>query len=282
MHKVWDDANDAHGVRPTSISVQLHADGETVATVELTADMGWEYTFTNLPELNEDGESIAYSVTETKVEYYETLIAGTTITNRLEEKTPKAFTEIAGAKTWVDNDDAAGRRPGSITVQLLRDGEVYRELVVTSATGWRYTFSELPVDDGYGHDYVYEIHELGVPGYFGMVEGYDLTNTLLGGVTVETRRTGGGGGSEKTPTTHHGRVAQTRRTGTPPPMKMNDLNDEELEELFDMFGYGVPLWGQLMPTGDETPAWPWIFAGIGAAALMAIPVIGRKRRRRRT
>ena len=35
-------------------------------------------------------------------------------------------------------------------------------------------------------------------------------------------------------------------------------------------------------SGDETPVWPWIFAGIGAVALLMIPIIGRRKRRRGT
>ena len=43
--KVWDDKNNQDGIRPASITVNLLADGEVVATAELTAEGGWTYTF---------------------------------------------------------------------------------------------------------------------------------------------------------------------------------------------------------------------------------------------
>jgi len=70
----------------------------------------------------------------------------------------------------------------------------------------------------------------------------------------------------------------SRRTGTPGPA-FEALTEQELEELFDLFGYGTPLWGELRDTGDETPAWPFAFAGAGLMALLAVLFIGKKRRR---
>ena len=56
------------------------------------------------------------------------------------------------------------------------------------------------------------------------------------------------------------------------------MTEEELEELFDLFGYGTPLWGELLGTGDETPLAPWLFAGLGILALAALMLTGRRRR----
>ena len=103
-----------------------------------------------------------------------------------------------------------------------------------------------------------------------------IENTKWGGTDKE-RRGGSGEDGEERPTTH-GRLAETRRTGTPP-MHLEELTEEEFEEMIDLFGYGVPLWGMLMGTGDETPVWPWIFAGIGVIALILIPIIGRRRKK---
>ena len=47
--------------------------------------------------------------------------------------------------------------------------------------------------------------------------------------------------------------------------------------MFDLFGYGTPLFGML-GTGDETPAYPFVFAGIGVIALAVALFIRRKRR----
>jgi len=71
----------------------------------------------------------------------------------------------------------------------------------------------------------------------------------------------------------------SRKTGTPKPV-FEERTEQELEDLFDLFGYGTPLWGELRDTGDETPAWPYAFAGIGLMALIALLVIEGKKRRR--
>ena len=68
----------------------------------------------------------------------------------------------------------------------------------------------------------------------------------------------------------------TRKTGSSRP-RYEDYTEEELEELFDLFGYGTPLFGML-DTGDETPAYPFVFAGIGVIALAVALFIRRKRR----
>lgn len=44
-------------------------------------------------------------------------------------------------KVWKDNDSES--RPQSITVQLLRDGEVYDSVVLSKENNWRYTWADL-------------------------------------------------------------------------------------------------------------------------------------------
>ena len=51
-----------------------------------------------------------------------------------------------------------------------------------------------------------------------------------------------------------------------------------MEELLDLFEYPTPLWGELMPTGDDTPIYPFIFGGIGVVAIVLLLVLGRRRR----
>ena len=51
-----------------------------------------------------------------------------------------------------------------------------------------------------------------------------------------------------------------------------------MEDLIDLFDYMTPLWGML-GTGDETPAYPYVFGGVGALAVVALAFFGRKRRK---
>lgn len=57
--------------------------------------------------------------------------------------TPDEIT-IEGRKTWLDNNNAYGTRPESITIILQgSDGNVYSK-EVTAEDGWSWTFSGLP------------------------------------------------------------------------------------------------------------------------------------------
>ncbi|WP_156008984.1 Cna B-type domain-containing protein, partial [Streptococcus ruminantium] len=141
VNKVWKDKDNQDGLRPTSITVNLLADGEVVRTETITpnADGDWSHTFTDLPEYK-NGKKITYTVSEEKVEGYETTVEGTTITNT---HTPET-TEVAGTKTWNDNNDQDGKRPKSITVNLLADGQPVASKIVTADDNWAYKFSNLP------------------------------------------------------------------------------------------------------------------------------------------
>ncbi|MBR6890389.1 MAG: Cna B-type domain-containing protein, partial [Clostridia bacterium] len=202
----------------------------------------------------------------------------TTITNTLIPRTPEKFTELSGKKTWDDDEDIRGLRPEQITVRLLQNGVEILSLTVEASDGWVYSFGELPVDDGYGNLYTYELREDGVPGYYPKVDGMDVLNTLLmkerpKGDETESERPDSG----NTDTPKGLKTVENRDTGTPTP-SFEEMTEAEMEELFDMFGYDTPLWG-MMGTGDETPAWPWAFGGAGALALIALAILTRRRRR---
>ncbi|OTP09471.1 hypothetical protein A5844_002249, partial [Enterococcus sp. 10A9_DIV0425] len=59
--KTWDDADNQDGKRPDSITVNLLADGEQIATKVVTENDGWSYEFQNLPKYK-DGKEIVYTV----------------------------------------------------------------------------------------------------------------------------------------------------------------------------------------------------------------------------
>jgi hypothetical protein len=216
------------------------------------------------------------------VNYYESTVSGLVITNKLIPREPERYTDLSGEKTWNDRNNAQGKRPTSITVRLLRDGVEIESRKVTAGTNWSYTFQHLPVDDGYGNIYTYEVHEDGVSGYYSRSDGRNFTNSLIDG-SVPPPPTSDGetpppdGGVPTVP--QKPEDVPERKTGTPvPPFEEKD--DEELEELFDMFGYGTPLYG-MFGTGDQIPAWVWICGAVGILALVMAIVMGRKKRRTR-
>ncbi|MHC5228673.1 Cna B-type domain-containing protein [Enterococcus sp. LJL99] len=81
--KIWQDNNNQHDARPTSITVRLFQNGKEIDHTEVTAgnDAQWTYEFVDLPKYDADGDAYTYTVTEDAVENYETIIDGTTITN---------------------------------------------------------------------------------------------------------------------------------------------------------------------------------------------------------
>lgn len=91
-------------------------------------------------------------------------------------------------KTWVD-DDAHLLRPDTITLHLLRNGEIYRTVEVSSTAyvTYPYTFRDLPECDPAGNRYVYQVVEAPIPGY--EAAGPDgsgrFTNTRLGVLDVK-------------------------------------------------------------------------------------------------
>ena len=266
--KIWDDEGNVHVTRPEAITVQLYADGVLVEGVEPTWEKNgdvWTYHFRRLPAVNDSGETITYTVRELPVEGYETTYEGTTIRNHLIPRPPQEYTDIEGTKTWNDGDNADGTRPSHIIVRLLRDGVEIDRRTVTAATGWTYRFSHLPLDDGYGNHYTYSITEDPVPGYFTQLQGYNFVNTKLPDRTPDKPDIPP---EEKPPERH---------TMTPPPPFTGE-SEEELEELLELPMYGTPLAGML-GTGDETPLYPYLFAGAGALAVIAVFLLGRKRKR---
>jgi hypothetical protein len=179
VNKIWNDANNQDGKRPGSITVTLLANGEEIATQEITAEMGWTYTFENLP-VYANGQKIVYTVTEAEVEGYTTVINGFEITNTYKPEE----TQVVVNKVWDDDDDFEGKRPGEITIRLYANGVEILAQKVTANDNWTFTFKNLPVYAN-GQKIVYTISEDAVSEYTtldieGNAEtGFTVTNQYL-------------------------------------------------------------------------------------------------------
>jgi hypothetical protein len=243
--KTWMDDGRAHD-NASEIKLVLWRSVEGGAEEVVTdAQPVWEgnrYYFYNVLKADAEGNAYTYRVTEEPVEGYDAFYDGNNITNRLRYDVLPV--EISGTKYWIDNDDAEGLRPETITVILMRDGEVIERKTFGAADNWQYAFTDLPDNDGYGHYYTYTITEEMVAGYWLRMDGYDLYNT---------------------------------HTTTPPPEIPDDEeSEEELEELIEIFDYEVPLWGELLGTGDEIPMYTYVFGLIGLMALAAYVLLNRR------
>ncbi|MBR3146861.1 MAG: Cna B-type domain-containing protein [Eubacterium sp.] len=156
VEKKWDDRDDIAKIRPDEITVHLLSaewkqklddQGEPVlddndrpvyeapaeedfkeidsAVIKEDEDGNWSKLFKDLPDHNKDGVKIEYKVTEDEVDYYDTtidqetdstgIVTTFTVTNTLN------YMEVTGTKVWDDQNNAAGLRPGQITVRLMRN-----------------------------------------------------------------------------------------------------------------------------------------------------------------
>lgn len=78
--KIWQDGNDADGIRPETVTIRLLADGVEVASAVTSRAGDWKYFFPNQPK-TKDGREITYTVAEDPVPGYETKIDGYNVIN---------------------------------------------------------------------------------------------------------------------------------------------------------------------------------------------------------
>ncbi|PGX94091.1 hypothetical protein COE15_22920, partial [Bacillus cereus] len=68
-------------------------------------------------------------------------------------------TSVSGTKIWNDNNNKFGKRPESITVQLLQNGTELKtqEVKADQAGNWNFSFTDLPKYDEQGNEYKYTV-----------------------------------------------------------------------------------------------------------------------------
>ena len=95
-----------------------------------------------------------------------------------------AKTEVPVKKVWKDENNQDGKRPASVTVKLLADGQdTGKTLTLTEANNWAGSFTDLDADKG-GTTIKYTVVEVTVPGYTSEVtgdaaSGFTITNSYL-------------------------------------------------------------------------------------------------------
>ena len=169
--KKWDDADNQDGKRPASVKVKILNGDTVVDEQEVTSANGWKYESKALPKYAA-GQEIVYTVAEEAVSGYTSRVDGYNITNSYTPET----TTVSGSKTWEDGDNQDGKRPASITVNLLADGQKVNTQTVSEAEGWSYNFTDLPVYKD-GQRITYTVTEEAVPGYSTNLNGYNITNS---------------------------------------------------------------------------------------------------------
>lgn len=98
-----------------------------------------------------------------------------------------AKTEVPVKKVWKDENNQDGKRPTSVTVKLLADGQdTGKTLELTEANGWAGSFKDLDADKG-GTPIKYTVVEVTVAGYTSEVTGDAASGfTITNSYTPET------------------------------------------------------------------------------------------------
>ena len=165
VQKVWEDGEDADGIRPASITVQLYQNGEKFRDpIVLNDSNNWSdtSTFQRLNKYDQAGEEINYEIKEesfdeltgnAKTGYtdsYETNETtdanGDTTKNIIMTNihTPDTIQKKV-KKVWNDNGNKDGIRPKSVTVNLLADGKLEETFILSSENNWQAKSKLLPV-----------------------------------------------------------------------------------------------------------------------------------------
>ena len=93
-----------------------------------------------------------------------------------------AKTEVPVKKVWKDENNQDGKRPSSVTVKLLADGQdTGKTLELTEANGWAGSFKDIDADKG-GTPIQYTVVEVTVAGYTSEItgdaaSGFAITNS---------------------------------------------------------------------------------------------------------
>ena len=161
VNKTWEDENNKWGFRPESIDIILKKDGKEVERKQITKD-NLSVTFTDL--LIEDSDR--YTIEEAPLLLYSSSIEYNEledcyeITNTLRND---IFTDISGTKTWVG--DTESKRPESITIKLLKDGNVYRTTTTNADKEWKYSFDKVPIYNADETRCIYSVEEIPIEKY---------------------------------------------------------------------------------------------------------------------
>ncbi|KRN98105.1 Collagen adhesin [Companilactobacillus kimchiensis] len=170
--KKWADNNNDTGKRPTSIKIQLFANGEPsgdpiTITGDKASDDNWTHTWNDLAK-QADGKDITYSVQEIDpdnnyaVNIDKADTNDTIITNTLKSTTPPTDnnTDFTVTKKWNDENDKDKIRPTSVNVQLLdSDNNVIQKATLDETNNWTTTWKDLD------SKLTYHVQEDSVSGY---------------------------------------------------------------------------------------------------------------------
>lgn len=126
--KTWKDNNNQDGIRPSSITVNLLANGQQVASKKVSASDNWQYSFDNLAA-DANGQKITYTVTENAVAGYTSTVDGYNITNTHNPKPQVPNKPTTPKKPQVPNNG------NKVTPKAYTQGKTYEKTGKLPQTG---------------------------------------------------------------------------------------------------------------------------------------------------
>ena len=177
IKKVWEDNSNEAGKRPESITLQIKNEDTVIDEYVVTSADSWKHTFT-VPKYDENANEITYTADELELnKFYQKTISGTTVTNTF--GVPTETIDITATKVWNDNNDKAGKRPESVTLQIKNGNSIVEEIKVTAEDNWTATFTDLPKYNNLGNEISYTVDEKETPKFYKKeISGTTVTNTF--------------------------------------------------------------------------------------------------------
>ena len=140
----------------------------------------------------------------------ENAVVAFTNTGKESTETKTETTKILIKKIWDDGNNAAGIRPKDVTVYVMQDENVIKNVVLNEENGWQAEVDGLDVLQKDGKtQYKYSVQEAGVNGYVSKVEEseevddntkikvFTITNTAVQTGTLRVSKTVDGNGADK-------------------------------------------------------------------------------------
>lgn len=181
--KVWDDANNQDGIRPSLIQVTLTGSDGSARNAAITKNDGWTYQFKNLPKYK-NGVKIDYTLQEANSNPYTyEIVKGSdeysfTITNNY----VPAVVNVPVTTVWDDDDNRDGIRAKETAITLHgSNGKVYQR-IVTGKDDFVTVFEDVPKFFDEGREVVYTVTQNEMNGYTANIANTDkytfqITNT---------------------------------------------------------------------------------------------------------
>ncbi|MGY3779406.1 Cna B-type domain-containing protein [Isobaculum melis] len=163
------------------VTIELLSDGmPTGRKIKLDAGKNWESKFTNLPQYNQNGQEIKYTVSEEKQENYDVQITGNATEDFTVINTNNETIEIPIDKEW---SGPVGEK--AIINLFANQKRTPYSLTLTKNQNWKGSFKTLPKYDEKGKEITYTIKEEELAEYIPSIQGNQKTGFTIINLNTE-------------------------------------------------------------------------------------------------